>query len=176
MPTRASWRGRLAVPVLAAVALAALGLASARAFDVDRHRAEAAAVQRDPDVITRELLPYPHGAAPGSTGRLQHRPDGWLSVVTLRGLPPTTGRERYLVFLRNWSGWALAGSVEAGAGGGAQVRFGAEPRARTLYEAVVTRDVDNAVNIPHGAPVLHWFDASLGPRRARPFDFAHPRS
>lgn len=176
MPTRASWRARLAVPVLAAVAVAGLGLAAARAFDVNRHRVEAVAVQRDPDVVTRELLPYPDGAAPGSGGRLQHRPDGWLSVVTLRGLPPAAGPERYLVFLRNWSGWALAGSVEADAGGGAQVRFGAEPRARTLYEVVVTRDVDNAVNIPHGAPVLHWFDASLGPRRARPFDFARPLS
>jgi len=176
VPTRASWRARVGVPVLAAAVLIGLGLGAARAFDVDRHRAEAAAVQRDPQVVTHELLPYPDGAARAPRGRLQHRPDGWLSVVTLRGLPPATGPERYLVFLRNWSGWALAGSVEAGAGGSAQVRFGAEPRARTVYEVVVTRDVDNAVNLPHGAPVLHWFDASLGPPRARPFDFAHPLS
>jgi len=176
VPTHASLRARLAVPLLAAAAVGGLWLAAAHAFDLDRHRAEAAAVQRDPDVVTRQLLPYQGGMATGPSGRLQHRPDGWLSVVTLRGLPPAAGRERYLVFLRNWSGWALAGSVEADAGGSAQVRFGAEPRARTVYEVVVTRDVDNAVNIPHGAPVLHWFDASLGPPRARPFDFSRPLS
>ena len=175
MPTSPSRPARLAVPVLAAAAVAGLSLGASRAFDVDRHRAEAAAVQRDPRVLTRALAPWPGGVAPGAAGRLQYLPDGWLSVISLRGLPPADGRLRYLVFLRNWSGWALAGSVRPGPGGAAQVRFGAEPRARTLYEVVVTRDVDNAVNIPHGAPVLHWFDASLGPRRARPFDFANPR-
>jgi hypothetical protein len=172
--TRAPRRARLAAPVLAAAAVGGLWFGAARAFDVDRHRAEADAVVHDPRVITRDLLPYPGGAAPGAGGRLQYLPDGWLSVVSLRGLPPSSGR--YLVFLRNWSGWALAGSVQADAGGSAQVRFGAEPRARTLYEVIVTRDADNAVNIPHGAPVLHWFDASLGPPRARPFDFARPLS
>jgi hypothetical protein len=37
---------------------------------------------------------------------------------------------------------------------------------------VVTRAVDDATSVPHGQPVLHWFDGSLGPRRAVPFDFA----
>jgi len=161
--------------VLTAATVAWLALGATRAFDVDRHRADAAAVQRDPHVVTRSLVPYPGGAAPGAGGRLQYRPNGWLSVTTMHGLPPVAGNQRYLVFLRNWSGWALAGAARADAAGGAQVRYGAEPRARTLYEVVVTRDVDNAVNVPHGAPVLHWFDASLGPRRAKPFDFASPR-
>jgi hypothetical protein len=52
------------------------------------------------------------------------------------------------------------------------VRSAAEPRPATVYEVVVTRAVDDATSIPHGQPVLQWFDASLGPPRARRFDFA----
>jgi hypothetical protein len=93
-------------------------------------------------------------------------------VVDLEGLEPVSGDERYLVFLRNWAGWTLAGAARPGADGAAQVRSGAEPRPPTIYEVVVTRAVDDATSIPHGEPVLQWFDASLGPPRARPFDFA----
>jgi hypothetical protein len=112
------------------------------------------------------------GPTPGASGRLSYRPGTWLSVVDLEGLDPVAGDERYLVFLRNWAGWTLAGAASPGPDGSAQVRSAAEPRPPTIYEVVVTRAVDDATSIPHGRPVLQWFDASLGPPRARPFDFA----
>ena len=108
----------------------------------------------------------------GAQGRFSHRPGTWLSVVELEGLDPVAGDERYLVFLRNWAGWTLAGAARPGPDGTAQVRSAAEPRPASVYEVVVTRAVDDATSIPHGQPVLQWFDASLGPPRARRFIFA----
>jgi hypothetical protein len=93
-------------------------------------------------------------------------------VVDLEGLDPVAGHERYLVFLRNWAGWTLAGATRPGPDGVAQVRSAAEPRPPTIYEVIVTRAVDDATSIPHGQPVLQWFDASLAPPKARKFDFA----
>jgi hypothetical protein len=93
-------------------------------------------------------------------------------VVELEGLDPVAGEERYLVFMRNWAGWTLAGAAQPGADGTAQVRSAAEPRPPTIYEVVVTRAVDDATSVPHGQPVLQWFDASLAPPKARRFDFA----
>ena len=110
--------------------------------------------------------------APEPGGRFSYRPETWLSVVDLEGLDPVAGNERYLVFVRNWAGWTLAGAARPGADGVAQVRSGAEPRPPTIYEVIVTRAVDDATSIPHGQPVLQWFDASLGPPKARKFDFA----
>jgi hypothetical protein len=188
---------RLVVVVLLVVAVGWLGFRAVRAFDQDRHAAQAAAVLAAPDTVTHQLPPAPaarakpppaDGGAPereGSRqqggvvdavhspgGRLAYRPGTWLSVVDLEGLAPVAGDERYLVFLRNWAGWTLAGAARPRPDGTAQVRSGAEPRPPTIYEVVVTRAVDDATSIPHGQPVLQWFDASLGPPRARPFDFA----
>jgi hypothetical protein len=195
---------RLGVVVLIVVAVGWLGFRATRAFDEDRHAADAAAVLAAPDVVTRRLPPVPAGqpapppqdggaperegsppaggagtavhtpgaTAAGASGRLSYRPGTWLSVVDLRGLAPVAGDERYLVFLRNWAGWTLAGAVRPGPDGAAQVRSAAEPRPPTIYEVVVTRAVDDATSVPHGQPVLHWFDASLAPPRARQFDFA----
>jgi hypothetical protein len=160
---------RLLVVVLLVVAVAWLGFRAVRAFDQDRHAAEAAAVLAAPDRVTHELPPVPR--QPGS-GRLSYRPGTWLSVVDLRGLEPVGGDERYLVFLRNWAGWTLAGAARPGPDGTAQVRSAAEPRPPTIYEVVVTRAVDDATSVPHGQPLLHWFDGSLGPPKARQFDFA----
>jgi hypothetical protein len=192
---------RPVVAVLLVVAVAWLGFRAVRAFDQDRHAAEAAAVLAAPDRVTHQLPPVPasvvaaqpspppgDGGAPereGSSqpgtgsgavhsprGELSYRPGTWLSVVDLQGLEPVAGDERYLVFLRNWAGWTLAGAARPGADGTAQVRSGAEPRPPTIYEVIVTRAVDDATSVPHGQPVLQWFDASLGPPRAVPFDFA----
>jgi hypothetical protein len=192
---------RLLVVVLLVMAVALLGFRATRAFDQDRHAADAAAVLAAPDVVTHQLPPTPpgqlspppqDGGAPGRegspqsgaalgavhtppagpSGRLSYRPGTWLSVVDLGGLDPVAGDERYLVFLRNWAGWTLAGAARPGADGTAQVRSAAEPRPPTIYEVVVTRAVDDATSVPHGQPVLHWFDGSLGPPKARPFDFA----
>ena len=166
---------RLVVVVLLVVAVAWLGFRTVRAFDQDRHAAEAAAVLAAPDKVIRQLPPVPgEPSRPdiGPTGRLAYRPGTWLSVVDLQGLEPVAGDERYLVFLRNWAGWTLAGAARPGPDGTGQVRSAAEPRPPTIYEVVVTRAVDDATSVPHGQPVLHWFDASLAPPRARPFDFA----
>jgi hypothetical protein len=174
-PPRAPARARLAVAVLLVLAVTWLGFRTVRALDQDRHTAEAAAVLASPDRVTHDLPPFP--AAPsrpdiGPSGRLAYRPGTWLSVVELRGLEPVARNERYLVFLRNWAGWTLAGATRPGPDGVAQVRSAAEPRPPTIYEVIVTRAVDDATSIPHGQPVLQWFDASLAPPKARKFDFA----
>ncbi len=166
---------RLLLVVVLVVAVAWVGFRAVRAFDQDRHARDAAAVLSAPDTVTHPLPPAPGGAldavhSPG--GRFSHRPGTWLSVVELEGLDPVAGDERYLVFLRNWAGWTLAGAARPGPDGTAQVRSAAEPRPATVYEVVVTRAVDDATSIPHGRPVLQWFDASLGPPRVRRFDFA----
>ena len=166
---------RLGVVVLIVVAVGWLGFRTVRAFDQDRHAAEAAAVLAAPDKLTYQLPPVPgEPSRPdvGPSGRLAYRPGTWLSVVDLRGLEPVAVDERYLVFLRNWAGWTLAGAARPRADGTAQVRSGAEPRPPTVYEVVVTWGIDDATSVPHGQPVLHWFDGSLGPPRAVPFDFA----
>jgi hypothetical protein len=161
---------RLALVALLVVAVAWLGFRAVRAFDVDRHAAEAAAVLSAPDAVTHQLPPIPGEA--GVEGQLSYRPETWLTVVDLQGLEPVAGDERYLVFLRNWAGWTLAGAATPGPDGEAQVRSAAEPRPPTIYEVVVTRAVDDATSVPHGEPLLHWFDGSIAPPRARQFDFA----
>ena len=166
---------RLILVLVVVVAVVWLGFRAVRAFDQDRHAAEAAAVLAAHDKVTYDLLPVP--AAPsrpdiGPSGRFAYRPGTWLSVVDLQGPEPEAGDGRYLVFLRNWAGWTLAGAARPRADGTAQVRSGAEPRPPTVYEVVVTWGVDDATSVPHGQPVLHWFDGSLGPPRAVPFDFA----
>jgi hypothetical protein len=194
---------RRVLVVLLVVAVAWLGFRAVRAFDQDRHAAEAAAVLSAPDKVTHQLPPAPAtaptaggqdapptpdggaperegspqpGAAGGAVhtpqGQLSYRPGTWLSVVDLEGLEPVAGDARYLVFLRNWAGWTLAGSTSPRPDGTAQVRSGAEPRPPTIYEVIVTRAVDDATSVPHGQPVLQWFDASLAPPKARRFDFA----
>ena len=166
---------RLILVLVLVVAVAWLGFRAVQAFDQDRHADQAAAVLSAPDKVTYRLLPVP--AAPsgpdiGPTGRFAYRPGTWLSVVDLQGLEPAAGDARYLIFLRNWAGWTLAGAARPGPDGTAQVRSGAEPRPPTIYEVVVTWGVDDATSVPHGQPVLHWYDGSLGPPRAVPFDFA----
>jgi len=159
---------RRLVLLVVVVAVAWLGFRAVQAFDQDRHAAQAAAVLAAPDKVAYQLSP----AADQASGELAYRPSTWLSVIDLRGLEPVAGHERYLVFLRNWAGWTLAGAARPAADGTAQVRSAAEPRPPTIYEVVVTRAVDDATSVPHGQPVLHWFDGSLGPPRAVPFDFA----
>ena len=162
---------RPVVAVLLVLALGWLGFRAVQAFDHDRHAAEAAAVLAAPNRVSYQLPPV-LGAVHSPGGRLSYRPGTWLSVVDLEGLDPVAGNERYLVFFRNWAGWTLAGATRPGPDGAAQVRSAAEPRPPTIYEVVVTRAVDDATSIPHGQPVLQWFDASLAPPRARKFDFA----
>jgi hypothetical protein len=170
-PRRASTGARLAV-LLLVVAVGWLGFRAFRAFDQDRHAAAAAAVVDATDAVSHRLPPVPGApGVAGATGELRYRPGTWLTVVGLRGLEPVTGGERYLVFLRNWAGWTLAGAARPDPGGSAQVRSAAEPRPPTIYEVVVARSVDDATSVPHGQPVLHWFEPSLAPPKARPFDF-----
>jgi hypothetical protein len=170
-PTR---RGaRLALVLLLALAAGWLGFRAVRAFDQDRHAAAAAAVVAAPDAVVHRLPPVPgrpQVAAAG--GELRFRPDQWLTVVRLHGLAPVGGRERYLVFMRNYWGWVLAGAVRPDAAGDAELRTETEPRPPTIYEVVVMRGVDDATSVPHGEPVLHWYDPTNAPPKAAPFDFA----
>jgi hypothetical protein len=171
VPQLAARGGRLALALVLVAALAGLAARSVLAFDRGRHRAAAAAVLAAPDAVTR-TLPAAGGAPPGAGGELRFRPGVWLSVVRLHGLEPVAGHDRYLIFLRNWAGWTLAGTARPDAAGAARVGFAAEPRPPTIFEVIVTRGVDNATSVPHGRPVLHWYDQALAPARARPFDFA----
>lgn len=160
---------------MATLALALAGWLGWRGFELfnpARNEAAARAVVSAPNVITRRLP----AAVPGTgvSGTLQFLPHQWLSVVSLHGLAPVSGRERYLVFLHGFSGWSLAGAVTPDAAGNAQVRFAAEPRPTSIYEVFVTRAVDDATSVPHGTPVLHWFDRVHAPPRVQPFDPAHP--
>jgi hypothetical protein len=168
---RGSRSARLVATSLAVLAVVAfLGVRASAAFDHQRHLDEARAVLEAPNVITRRLPPTAAGRAEGVSGTLQFRPHAWLSVLSFQGLPPVSGDERYLVFLQNWGGWLLAGATRPSADGSAQVRFAAEPRPATIYEVLVTRDVDDATSLPHGAPVLHWFGRRQAPHGAIPFD------
>jgi hypothetical protein len=163
---------RLALVLLLTLVVGWLGFRAVRAFDQDRHAAAAAAVFAAPDAVDRDLRPVPgRPQAAGAGGELRFRPDQWLTVVRLRGLAPVGGRERYLVFMRNYWGWVLAGAVRPDAAGDAELRSATEPRSPTIYEVVVTRGVDDATSVPHGEPVLHWYEADIAPRKARPFDF-----
>ncbi len=169
-----SRRTRLALTVVLAAALAAwLGLRAAAQLDPARHARQAAAVLHAPDRITHRLPPERPPSAGGVTGSFAFRRAGWLSVVSLDGLAPVAGRDRYLVFLHNRDQWVLAGAVGADARGHAQVRFGAEPRPRTVYEVVVTRGVDDASNVPHGTPLLHWMDPRAIAAGAKRYDFTN---
>ena len=163
---------RLAVALLLVLAVGWLGFRAVRAFDRNRHAAEAAAVMAAPDAVVYRLTPAPVVGAPqGAGGEMAYRPRQWLTVVRMRGLAPVQGRERYLVFLRNYWGWVLAGALRPDAGGAAELRTGAEPRPPTIFEVLVTRGVDDATSVPHGQPVLHWYDGAIAPAKARPFDF-----
>ncbi|HEV2824158.1 MAG TPA: hypothetical protein VG035_02970, partial [Actinomycetota bacterium] len=86
---------RRVLVVLLVVAVAWLGFRAVRAFDQDRHAAEAAAVLSAPDTVTH---PLPPGAGRGDVGspegRLSSRPGTWLAVVELEGLDPVAGDER----------------------------------------------------------------------------------
>ena len=192
---------RLLLIVVLVVAVAWLGFQAVRAFDPERHAREAAAVLSAPDTVTHPLAAaqahdcrharHPQTRMPGPPngrvavrpegraldavhspgGRFSHRPGTWLSVVELEGLDQVAEDERYLVFLQ-------LGRVDAGRGGPggpdgtAQVRSAAEPRPATVYEVVVTRAVDDATSIPTASRCCSGSTPSLGPPRARRFDFA----
>jgi hypothetical protein len=168
-----SRRTRLAVAAVLVVAIAGwLGWRGFELFSPGRNLAAAHAVVSAPNVITHRLPAAAAGS--GVSGTLQYVPHQWLSVITLHGLAPVSGRERYLVFLHGYSGWTLAGAARPNPDGSAQVRFAAEPRPVSIYEVFVTRAADDATSIPHGAPLLHWFDPVHAPPHVRPFDPAHP--
>jgi hypothetical protein len=170
-PTR---RGaRLALVLLLALAVGWLGFRTVRALDQDRHRAQAAAVFAAPDAVAYPLQPVPGRPQVAATGgELRYRPGQWLTVIRLHGLAPVSGRERYLVFMRNYYGWVLAGALHPDAAGDAELRSDTEPKPPTIYEVVVMRGVDDATSVPHGEAVLHWYDPTNAPPRAAPFDFA----
>ncbi|HEV8164812.1 MAG TPA: hypothetical protein VGR74_10275 [Actinomycetota bacterium] len=167
-------RGARLAPVLLLVVLAVgwLGLRAVGAFDQQRHLAQAAAVVATPDAVVHRIPPVPgRPQVADAGGELAYRPGEWLTVIRLHGLTPVAGHERYLVFMRNYWGWVLAGAVHPDAAGDAELRSASEPRPPTIYEVVVTRGIDDATSVPHGEPVLHWYEPAIAPRKAAPFDF-----
>ncbi len=184
---------RRVLVVLLVVAVAWLGFRAVRAFDQDRHAAAAAAVLSAPDSVSYQL-PRP-GVTPTGTARVPERegspqPGAASGAVHTPGDGLPTGLGPGCRWW-TWRGstpwpetsgiWCSCATGRAGRwpgparprpDGTAQVRSGAEPRPPTIFEVMVTRAVDDATSVPHGQPVLQWFDASLGPPRARPFDFA----
>jgi hypothetical protein len=165
---------RLALVLLLVVlAVGWLGLRAVRAFDQQRRLAQAAAMVAAPDVVVHRIPPVPgRPRVADAGGELAYRPKEWLTVIRLHGLAPVAGHERYLVFMRNYWGWVLAGAVHPDAAGDAELRSASEPRPPTPSEVVVTRGVDDATSVPHGEPVLHWYEPTIAPRKAAPFDFA----
>jgi hypothetical protein len=167
-------RGARLAPVLLLVVLAVgwLGLRAVRALDQQRHLTQAAAVVAAPDAVVQRIPPVPgRPQVADAGGELAYRPGEWLTVIRLHGLTPVAGHERYLVFMRNYWGWVLAGAVHPDAAGDAELRSASEPRPPTIYEVVVTRGIDDATSVPHGEPVLHWYEPAIAPRKAAPFDF-----
>jgi hypothetical protein len=165
---------RLALVLLLVVlAVGWLGLRAVRAFDQQRRLAQAAAMVAAPDVVVHRIPPVPgRPRVADAGGELAYRPKEWLTVIRLHGLAPVAGHERYLVFMRNYWGWVLAGAVHPDAAGEDEMRSASETRPPTIYEVVVTRGVDDATSVPHGEPVLHWYEPTIAPRKAAPFDFA----
>lgn len=176
------------VVVLTLVVVVGLGARLRWAVDTERHLDAAAAITNPPTPqAAAQIVSYPlrpparlslaletgakeasqpapaenAPAEPEPSGELSYRMGQWLTVIDLRDLPPVTGDQRYLVFLRSMSGWVLAGAAVPGADGTAQVRFSADPRPERIFEVLVTRDVDDADSTPHGPPVLHWINPEV---------------
>ena len=123
---------------------------------------------QDPDAAPNGRVAGPSVHSPGAV-----LAPAWDLAVGGRagGLDPVAGDERYLVFLRNWAGWTLAGAARPGPDGTAQALGGRAP-ARHRLRGGGDPGGRRRHQHPHGQPVLQWFDASLGPPRARRFDFA----
>ena len=153
-------RARLAVLVLLAVALVWLGVRAVRAFDQDRHAAEAAAVLSAPDKVTYELVRVSHNRMSGPAGGSPTGPGPGCRWSTWRGSNRTSG---IWCSCATGRGGRWPGRPRPGPDGTAQVRRAAEPRPRDDLRGGGHPAVDDATSIPHGQPVLQWFDASLGP-------------
>src|SRR4029453_19090391 len=131
---------RLILILVLVVAVAWLGFRAVQAFDQDRRAAQAAAGLAAPDKVTHDLLPvpvFPSRPDIGPSGRFVYRPRAWLSVVDLRGPGPEADNGRYLVFLRNWAGWTLAGAARPAADGTAQIPFRGGPPPPPIHHGVV---------------------------------------
>lgn len=167
---------RVVASLVSITLLAGLGVQAAFAFSTGRHQAHADALihPTDPAVVARlkahPLTPEPGAVLPaGAGGEFRFDYSGPLSVIRMFGLPQPTGDERYLVFVRDGGGWALAGAARPGPGGMAMVRFAGEPQADAIFEVIVTRAVDDADISPHGVPVLRWLDPEARANGVKPW-------
>jgi hypothetical protein len=168
---------RVAAGLVSLTLLAALGVQAAFAFSTGRHRSAAAGLihPTDPALAARlkafPLTPEPGARLPaGAGGEFRFDYSRPLSVVRMFGLPQPPGDERYLVYVRDGGGWALAGATRPGPDGAATVRFAGEPQADAIFEVIVTRAVDDADISPHGDPVLRWLDPEARGHGVRPWE------
>jgi hypothetical protein len=167
---------RVVAGLVSLTLLAALGVQAVFAFSAGRHRAEAANLLRPTDpavaarLISRSLTPDPSARLPaGAGGELRFDPTGPLSVFRMYGLPQPPGDERYLIYVRDGGGSALAGAARPDRAGTAVVGFAGEPQPDAIYEVLVTRAVDDADSSPHGDPMLRWIDPEVRQFGVRPW-------
>ncbi len=80
---------RLIVVVLLVVAVGWLGFRAVRAFDQDRHAAEAAAVLAAPDKVTHQLPTAPVPSAPGVAAPARVHPAQFRRKTRYRSSPAT---------------------------------------------------------------------------------------
>jgi len=168
---------RVAAGLLGLTLLAALGVQAAFAFNPGRHKAEEAALLHPTDaalaarLVTRRLVPEPGAQLPaGAGGELRYDPKGSLSVFRMYGMPQPPGDERYLVYVRDGGGSALAGAARPDRAGNVIVGFAGEPQPRGIFEVLVTRAIDDADSSPHGDPLLRWFAPEAGQSGIRPWE------
>lgn len=167
---------RVAAGLVTLTILAALAVQSIWAFNTARHRAETAALLHPDDpavaarLVSRPLTVEP-GAdlPPGAGGEFRFDPAGPLSVFSLHGLPQPPGKERYLVYVRDGGGSALAGAARPSVDGTAVIGFAGEPQPANIFEVLVTRAVDDADSSPHGDPLMRWFDPEVRRRGGDPW-------
>jgi hypothetical protein len=159
---------RVAVWLVAVTLIAALAAQAAWAFDTGRREADAARLldPSDPAIAARlvshPLLPEPGADLPaGAGGEFRYDPEGELSLFILYGMPQPPRGERYLVYVRDGGGSALAGAAKPDVRGDAVVRFGAEPQPDAIFEVLITRAIDDADSSPHGEPLLRWFNPEV---------------
>jgi len=159
---------RVAAWLIAVTLVAALAAQAAFAFDTSRREAEAAKLldASDPAVAARlvshPLVPEPGAELPaGAGGEFRYDPEGDLSLFILYGMPRPPADQRYLVYVRDGGGSALAGAARPDADGDVVVRFGAEPQPDGIFEVLVTRTIDDADSSPHGVPMMRWFDPEV---------------
>jgi RNA polymerase sigma-70 factor (ECF subfamily) len=165
----AKTRIRLALKRLAPVLAAAL-FAAALVIAWRRSEERQARDERALRVVTSsDVVPLRLELAPGATaaadahGLYRARPGGGLAVLTTSHLPPVTGDERYVAWIRQGSRWRALGVVEVGSDGRSLTVFENPAVTSPPDEVRITREL-HLSDAPQGAPVVVWSADARAPR------------